>query len=66
MNVVDDVCWCVVVNDVLDVVDVDSSCSYVCTDKDVGMAVSEGVESFLSLLLVLASVQRCHALAKPC
>lgn len=66
VDVVDDVRRRMVVNDVLDVVDVDSSCGDVCADKDVSMTVPQCVEPFLSLLLVLASMQRCDALSKPC
>ena len=39
VDVVDDVRRCMVVDDVLDVVDVDSSCGDVCADKDVSMTV---------------------------
>ena len=65
VNVVNDSGGRVVVDDVSDVIDVNTSCCDIGAYKDVRGTVAECVESLLSLLLRLAAVQGGTVLAKP-
>ena len=66
VNIVDDVSWSMVVDNMLDVVNVYTSCCYISTDKDISVSVTKRIKAFLSLLLVLATMQRRDTLSKSC
>ena len=56
VDIVDDVSRCMVVDNMLDVVDVYTSCCHISTDKDISVSVTKRIKAFLSLLLVLATM----------
>ena len=66
VDIVDDVSWCMIVYNMLDVIDVYTSCCHISTDKDISVSVTKSIKTFLSLLLVLATMQRCDTLSKSC
>lgn len=65
MDVLSYVAWSIVVDNMGDVFNVDTSGDDIGADQDVCVAVSERVESLFTLLLRLLSVDQSHAFAGP-
>lgn len=63
MDVLSDICGCIVIDYMPYILYVDTTSDNIGTDKDVSMALTKSVQSLLSLLLRLLAVNEGHTLA---